>query len=77
MDRICMYTPSSEGGHARYSWELLSALVNHPRADHDCRFELTTARDLDPQFDSDLYTINRLLPSLCHRGDFNNRFSWI
>ncbi len=75
MERICMYTPSSDGGHARYTWELLSALAQHPRA-ADYRFELASSRDLDPAFHSTHYPIHRILPPLRHRSAFSHRLAW-
>src|SRR3954466_12716786 len=71
---MVMYTPSSDGGHARYSWELLTALAQHP---HGYRFELMTSHDLEPQFDSELYRIHRLLPVLEHRNSFRTRAGWV
>src|SRR4051812_564725 len=71
---IVMYTPSSDGGHARYSWELLTALAQHHSG---YRFELMTSQDLEPQFDSDLYRVHRLLPVLEHRNSFRTRAGWV
>jgi glycosyltransferase involved in cell wall biosynthesis len=76
MERICMYTPSSTGGHARYSWELLSALAQHPRS-ADVRVELATSRDLAADFDSTAYAVHRILPPLRHRKEYSNRLAWI
>ncbi len=72
-----MYTPSAGGGHARYSWELLRALATHPRAADHFQFELATARDLAGEFDSDTYTVNRILPPLRHRADFASKPAWV
>lgn len=69
-----MYTPSSDGGHARYTWELLTALATHPRS--RAVYELVTSEDLDPQFNSDAYTVHPILPVLRHRSDFSNRLTW-
>ncbi len=52
---ICMYTPAADGGHARYTWELMTALAAHGREAGDgsagagYRFELITSENLDPQ----------------------------
>jgi glycosyltransferase involved in cell wall biosynthesis len=76
-----MFTPTSDGGHARYTWELLNALAQAAaggggslRASH--RFELATSRDLHPRFDSDHYRIHRILPPLRDRSGFPTRLSW-
>ena len=45
MKCICMYTPSAAGGHARYTWELMTALTASARGGY--RFELVTSRDFD------------------------------
>jgi glycosyltransferase involved in cell wall biosynthesis len=71
---ICMYTPSADGGHARYTWELLTALCHQPRA---LRYELVTSQDFDPQFRSELYPVHTFLPALKHRNSFRSKFSWV
>jgi glycosyltransferase involved in cell wall biosynthesis len=74
MDRIVMYTPSSEGGHALYTWELMTALADHPRC--SWQMELVTSRDLDRQLRGDAYPIHAILPPLLHRMDFSTKFAW-
>jgi glycosyltransferase involved in cell wall biosynthesis len=77
-----MFTPTSDGGHARYTWELLNALAQAASAGaggvlrQPHRFELVTSRDLHPQFDSDHYRIHRILPPLRDRSEFPTRLSW-
>src|SRR5581483_3047888 len=70
---ICMYTPSSDGGHARYTWELLTALSRQPRG---FRYELVTSEDFVPQFRSDLYPAHTILPVLKHKSSYPNKFAW-
>jgi glycosyltransferase involved in cell wall biosynthesis len=70
-----MYTPSAEGGHARYTWELMTALSESPRG--NCRFELVTSTDIDRQFKSDQYVVHPILKPLAHRDTFSHRASWI
>src|SRR4051812_43284954 len=70
---ICMYTPSADGGHARYSWELLTALSKHPRG---LRYELVTSADFDARFRSDLYPAHTILPVLAHRNSYRTKLSW-
>lgn len=77
---ICMFTPTADGGHARYTWELLRALAEQDREPEFSRtryrFELVTSRDLHPQFDSDAYRVHCLLPLLRDRSEFATRLSW-
>src|SRR4051794_21502417 len=77
-----MFTPTADGGHARYTWELLNALAEQARSgDGDgsrprYRFELVTSRDLHAQFDSGAYRVHRILPPLRDRSAFSSRLSW-
>jgi glycosyltransferase involved in cell wall biosynthesis len=73
MKSICMYTPSSDGGHARYTHELLTALSQQPRG---FRYELVTSEDFNPEYRSDLYSIHTILPELQHRNSYRNKLSW-
>ncbi|MCC6241171.1 MAG: glycosyltransferase family 4 protein [Phycisphaerales bacterium] len=75
MERICMYTPSADGGHARYTWELLTALSQHPSA-AAMRFELATSVDFDSRYDQGLYPIHRLFPVLRHRQKYASVLAW-
>jgi glycosyltransferase involved in cell wall biosynthesis len=70
-----MYVPSANGGHARYAWELLSALATHPRSTH--LYELFTSQDLEDQFRSDLYPVHAHLRPLRHRSEFGSKAAWI
>jgi glycosyltransferase involved in cell wall biosynthesis len=76
MDKICMYTPSADGGMAQYAWELTHALAAHPRGGGD-RFELVSGSDLQAQFRSAKYPVHAILPPLRHRSEFGNRLGWI
>ena len=73
MNTICMYTPSADGGHARYAWELLTALSKQPRG---FSYELVTSQDFDHQFKSDLYPAHAILPVLQHRNTYRTKLSW-
>jgi glycosyltransferase involved in cell wall biosynthesis len=73
--RVCMYTPSADGGMAQYAWELISALAAHPRGGDG--FELVTGEDLHEAFRSDGYRVNAILPALRHRSSFGNKPAWI
>ncbi len=70
---VCMYVPSEDGGHALYSQQLLTALA---AASPETRFELVSAENLDPQFDSSTYRVHRLLPALRARSSFPNKLAW-
>lgn len=74
MKRVCIFTPSADGGHALYTQELLTAMVAVAR--DDCRFELITSEDLAPQFDNQPYTIHKVLPPLAHRQSFATPLHW-
>lgn len=73
MSCICMYTPSADGGHARYAWELTTALA---RSGRGYRFELVSGRDLHEQFRSSAYRVHAILPPLADRSTFSTRLSW-
>ncbi|MDB5318731.1 MAG: glycosyl transferase [Phycisphaerales bacterium] len=77
MNKICMYTPSADGGMAQYAWELLNALAAHPRGGGGDCFELVSGRDLQEQFKSDKYPVHAILPPLRHRSEFSSRLGWI
>lgn len=72
---ICMYVPTSEGGHALYARELLHALSE--QANGDYRFELVSCRDLRSYLFSSEYAIHPILPPLRDRSQCANRFSWM
>ena len=74
MNIVCMYTPSADGGHAQYAWELMNALATHPRA--RSRFELVTSEDLEEQYRTDIYPVHAVLPPIRPREAFANRLSW-
>ena len=72
MNCVCMYTPSSAGGHAQYTWELMTALSRLGCG----RAELVTREDLDPRFRTDEYPVHPILPALKHRKQFRTRIGW-
>jgi glycosyltransferase involved in cell wall biosynthesis len=75
MKRICMYVPSADGGHARYTWELMTALSAQARG--RIALELVTSEDLDPQFNTGLYPVHPILPKLADRSTFSTKAGWI
>jgi glycosyltransferase involved in cell wall biosynthesis len=74
MSSICMYVPSSGGGHARYAWELMNALATHPGGAH--LYELFTSQDLQAEYYSDRYPIHALLRPLRHRSEYGSKAAW-
>jgi glycosyltransferase involved in cell wall biosynthesis len=74
MSVICMFVPSSSGGHARYARELLSALAAQAGASH--RFELVSSEDLHAEFQHRTYPVHAILPALRHRNEFPNSAAW-
>lgn len=75
LETVCVFAPTADGGHARYAWELCTALANHPRA--DTRIELVSTRDLDGQFRTDAYAVHPVLPPLHNRGEFRTQIGWM
>jgi glycosyltransferase involved in cell wall biosynthesis len=69
-----MYTPSADGGHALYTWELMTALAQ--RATAETHFELVTSEDLAPEFRTDRYPIHPILPRLSRRKEFSTSLTW-
>src|SRR5689334_23068673 len=75
---ICMYTPTADGGHARYAWELMTALAAHPERSRDpLRFELVSREDVEPQFRAGLYPAHPTLPRWKDRAAFRTRSGWV
>jgi glycosyltransferase involved in cell wall biosynthesis len=71
--RAVMVTPSAFGGHARYTWELMTALrAAAPPSDLD--LTLLTSVDLAPEFRAEHYAIADVLPPL--RRTFANKLEW-
>lgn len=71
---VCMFAPTPFGGHARYAWELVTALVRHPRGDF--RYELITSTDLDASFRDTGYPIHPILKPIRERSTFRTRLGW-
>ena len=71
--RICMYTPTAFGGHARYTQELLTALSRCGGVDG---VELVTSEDVDARFRTGPYPVHAILPRLAHRREFPTRLHW-
>ena len=71
----CIFAPTSGGGHARYAWELATALARHPRA--ESRVELVSSRNLDCAFRSAAYPVHPILPPLSQRAAFGSTAGWV
>jgi glycosyltransferase involved in cell wall biosynthesis len=69
-----MYAPTADGGHARYAWELTTALARHPRGEY--RVELVSSRDLAEPFRTAEYPVHAILPRLRPREEYRTRLSW-
>lgn len=72
---LCMFAPTASGGHARYAWELTTALARQARGGY--RVELVSSRDLAEPFRSAEYPVHPILPPLRGRGSFRTRFAWM
>lgn len=70
-----MFTPTSIGGHARYTYELLSALSSRSAAG-PVDVSLVTSANLDPAFRATSYPIHPILPVLSDRESFRSRAAW-
>lgn len=73
--KIYMYTPSSYGGHALYSYELLSAL-NKIGLKKNVQVSLVTSQDLKPEYRNGNYPVYDILPLLKPRNIFRNKIQW-
>ncbi len=70
-----MMTPTASGGHARYTWELLTALrAEAPRS--ELALTLLTSVDLAPEFRNSAYAIADVLPALAPLDRFPSRLHW-
>lgn len=72
---VPMYTPTSNGGHARYTHELLLALAEQAPG-RGMAVSLVTTRNLDPAFRTSAYPIHDFLPPLKPRAAFNTVVGW-
>ena len=70
----CIFAPTSHGGHARYAWELATAMARHPRG--DWRVELVSSRNLDDAFRQGDYPVHAVLPPLSERSAFGTTAGW-
>jgi len=72
MTRICMYTPTADGGHARYAWELMTALTSQ----FGSQFELVTSENVEDQYRNTSYPVHAILPRVVHRREFASKLGW-
>ena len=73
-DCVCVYAPCADGGHARYAWELTTALARSGRGGH--RFELVSSQDLEAPFRHTEYPVHPILPPLRGRRSFPTPLHW-
>lgn len=71
---VCIFSPTPRGGHARYTWELLTAMARHPRGDF--RYELITSTDLEASFRETEYPVHPILSPIRERSTFRTRLGW-
>ena len=72
---VVVFAPTAAGGHARYAWELTSAMARHARGGY--RFELVSTRDLDATFRDAGYATQPVLPAIRDRSSFRTRLGWM
>ena len=72
---ICMYTPTTSGGHALYSLDLLSALAS-TKPDRDLDVSLVTCSDLSASYRTGQYLIHDHLPPMRPVHDFITPALW-
>ena len=71
---VCMFAPTSGGGHARYAWELVTALARHPQ--REFRFELVSSTELEAPYREAEYVVHPILPAIRERSTFRTRVGW-
>lgn len=72
--RIWTYSPTTTGGHARYTQSLMEGLSRvAPPGD---RLALLTGRGLDARYRSDLYETHAVLPGIRPRGEVPSALAW-
>jgi glycosyltransferase involved in cell wall biosynthesis len=72
---VCVYTPSSAGGHALYARELLTA-ITAVGARRGVAAELVTCSDLAAEHQTSAYPIHPILPPLVPRALFPTPLHW-
>ena len=72
---ICMYTPTTSGGHALYTLNLLSALAATKPASR-LETSLITCSDLPKRYRTSRYVIHDPLPPMRPAGDFPSPTLW-
>ena len=73
---VCLYTPTSSGGHALYTKELLTA-VAQVGVNRRVAAELVTCEDLAAEFWTEAYPIYPILPFMEPRSRFRSRAGWV
>jgi len=70
--KVCMFAPTAIGGHARYTWELATALARRGAG-----VEVVSCEDLEPAFRSDEYPVHPILPAIVDRSQIASRWVWV
>lgn len=71
---VYFYTPSADGGHAKYTNELVSALCTLKPLGG--RFEVITSVNLHEKYRSSKYNFHAILPEQKHRSTYASVFGW-
>jgi glycosyltransferase involved in cell wall biosynthesis len=69
---VCMFAPTASGGHARYTWELATALARRGLG-----VEVVSCEDLDPAFRSSEYPVHPVLPPIVDRSRIRAGWAWV
>lgn len=72
---VVMFTPTADGGHARYTQEVLSALSCVSEDDIDPY--LVTSEDLSEKYDSNAYKLIKILPALKNKSAYSSSVLWM
>jgi len=72
----CVYTPTSAGGHALYTRELLTAIAE-VGSRQGVKAELVTCSDLAAEHRTHAYPIHSILPPLVPRSSFATPIHWV
>jgi glycosyltransferase involved in cell wall biosynthesis len=70
--KVCMFAPTASGGHARYTWELATALARRGAG-----VEVVSCEDLEPAFRSEEYPVHPVLPAIVDRSRMGSGWAWV
>jgi glycosyltransferase involved in cell wall biosynthesis len=70
--KVCMFAPTASGGHARYTWELATALARRGAG-----VEVVSCEGLEPAFRSQEYPVHPVLPAIVDRSRIGAGWAWV